>query len=77
MHEELCIDGITSATSHPRIMQTIETTPPRQQIDGWLDELEHACNTCNVDAAYRVLACAVEDYHAPQDPMGAVITEER
>ncbi len=76
LHEELCLDGRTAATIHPRITRTIESTPPRHQIDGWLDGLEAACEANNVDAALCILTQAVESYRAQQNAHSTLTAEE-
>ena len=62
MYEELLIDGKAAATSHPKIMRSVDKPVDTGLIDAGLVALESAIETGNLVAAIGVCKQLVEDY---------------
>lgn len=62
LHEELLIADNFVGTEHSMIIQAIEDKPARQHIEGYLRELEQACDAYDCARIIEVLKKAVDNY---------------
>lgn len=62
LHEELLIADNFVGTEHSMIIQAIEDKPARQYIEGYLRELEQACDAYDCPRIIEVLKQAVDNY---------------